>query len=307
MSNGRKRREINTDNRNGERGLWVAVVLQAIEDATANGKAHSLARQQARSWFRRGNPDFIEVCNLAGLDPEATYEKAIAAIERHDARGDNSIPRKQGAPLRIYTLNGVSKTIAEWSEQSGIPTTIIRNRLTNGWTLNDALNRKVEPKRGVTYTVNGETRTLPEWAKALGVPTSTLTARLGSGRTPEEAFTRDFKRMPRSVPPVGRRKAKPHTLNGVSKTIAQWAASHGLKEHTLAQRLRDGMTLADALSVPVRQRVAKATVPISPDQPPKQPKPRPGVVFDFGAFEGTGAGSTAQETPNLEFSKEAAE
>ena len=72
----------------GEPGMWISVVLQAIRDATvgtANSGKADLNRQQARTWFRLSNPDFIEVCSLAGLDPEATFEKAQAAITRYDA------------------------------------------------------------------------------------------------------------------------------------------------------------------------------------------------------------------------------
>lgn len=82
-----KQQPANTD----ERSLWVNVILRAINDAMTggdtniSGKNSDLIRQQSRTWLRPTNPDFIEVCSLAGLDPEATYEKAQAAIARYDA------------------------------------------------------------------------------------------------------------------------------------------------------------------------------------------------------------------------------
>jgi hypothetical protein len=106
------------------------------------------------------------------------------------------------------------------------------------------------------YTVNGETHSLTEWAEILGVSRASLHARLNRGYSPVEALSPNFKRKPYVSPnPIGRR-AKLYALNGVSKSIAQWAASRGLKRHTVAKRVRKGMTLAEALTVPSRQIVA---------------------------------------------------
>lgn len=280
MSDDRKRRKVMTDGRIGERGLWVNVILQAMNDAMGggganiSGKCRELYQQQARAWFRRTNPDFIEVCSLAGLDPDATYEKAIAAIARYDAIIAAGETYKRPTQAERAKQERVSK-----------PTR--------------------EPE---SYTARGQTMTLTEWSTYLGVRRATLASRIHNcGVPPEDALVRDYKRRPRSVPPIGRRKAKLHTINGVSKTIAQWADQYGLKEHTLANRVRRGMTLADALSAPVRHHSGKRLVPANPDAPTKRGKARPGVVFDFGAMEGTGAGSSLYPPSNLGFSQEAAE
>lgn len=99
------------------RELWVNVVLRALKDALVSDvvnnskKENSLIRQQARTWFSLSNRDFIEVCNLAGFNPKATYDKAKAAIEKHDAlisAGLNpDIPKNQSA--KIHKTNSASK------------------------------------------------------------------------------------------------------------------------------------------------------------------------------------------------------
>lgn len=80
------------DPRDRERVLWVNVVLQAIRDATEakNSRNADQTRAQARAWFKLSNPDFIETCHCAHLDPEATYEKAMQAIARYDAMKSSS-------------------------------------------------------------------------------------------------------------------------------------------------------------------------------------------------------------------------
>lgn len=53
-----------------ERALWLAVLQQAIADASNRISAQNTAleHQRAMAWLTRHNCDFYEVCDLAGLD-----------------------------------------------------------------------------------------------------------------------------------------------------------------------------------------------------------------------------------------------
>ena len=53
--------------------MWAKVVLQAITDATYQGKSTQgrLEKYRADSWFRSGGEAFAFVCVSAGLDPSA--------------------------------------------------------------------------------------------------------------------------------------------------------------------------------------------------------------------------------------------
>jgi hypothetical protein len=79
--------------------------------------------------------------------------------------------------------------------------------------------------------------------------------------------------------------AKTYTFDGKSLTVPEWSRLTGLQPNTIGARLRKGWSIEDALTRP-RSRCGK----------------KPGVPFDFAPFEGTGAGSTAQESPNITFS-----
>lgn len=81
---------MNTD---GERALWCAVILQALEEAegvivATPNKAHKEhITHQARIWFTRPNADFATVCHLAGLDPVAVREQSLARINGAHRKG----------------------------------------------------------------------------------------------------------------------------------------------------------------------------------------------------------------------------
>ena len=71
------------------RQLWAQVLLVAIDDAIKGpARGHMTRTQrlihihQARDYLTKANRDFIEVCSLAGLEPEAVRERAVALIEQ---------------------------------------------------------------------------------------------------------------------------------------------------------------------------------------------------------------------------------
>ncbi|MND68160.1 hypothetical protein D3C87_1413720 [compost metagenome] len=75
-----------------------------------------------------------------------------------------------------------------------------------------------------------------------------------------------------------------YTYRGQRWLITELAEISGVPRPTLHKRIMAGWTIEQAVTVPT----------------PKQR--RAGVVSNLSAFEGTGAGSTSQETPNLTFS-----
>ena len=137
--------------RDRERVLWVNVVLQAIKDATpsAGFRITEAERRSARAWFRRSNPDFLEVCANAHLDPEATYEKARRAIQRYDAAMANGetyrveakprTARRGGKVAQLHTIDGVSKMLKQWAEHAGISYIALIGRMSKGRSLAEAL------------------------------------------------------------------------------------------------------------------------------------------------------------------------
>lgn len=97
-------------------------------------------------------------------------------------------------------------------------------------------------------------------------------------------------RFNHSAPAKLRKPAVVHEAFGKGQSMDQWADEYGIAKGTVRTRLKFGWTLEEALSTPPSNTGKRAH------------RPKPGVVSIFGPFEGTGAGSTAQETPNITFS-----
>lgn len=83
---------------------------------------------------------------------------------------------------RLIEYKGETKTLAEWSEETGIGHATIINRLKSEWTIAEALgfeekkwNRK---HKRVLFEYNGEKKHLPEWAEQYGINRSTLAQRI---------------------------------------------------------------------------------------------------------------------------------
>ncbi|WP_296085398.1 hypothetical protein [uncultured Agrobacterium sp.] len=133
-----------------------------------------------------------------------------------------------------------------------------------------------------TYTHDGKTMTIPEWADHTGLRVATIRLRLRAGWSLDRAFgpKRVRVKAPRITTP------KP-SVTGMNRSELEAAAARiGIRPGTVWSRLDRGWTLERALSTPCGPNNGKG----------------PGVSYDFAPSKGTGAGSTAQETPNITFS-----
>ena len=66
------------------RGLWCAVITQALMDAGSNSKKtrDKKAKIDAIKWLREDSSYFLEVCFRANLDPKYVKRKAAEALNR---------------------------------------------------------------------------------------------------------------------------------------------------------------------------------------------------------------------------------
>jgi hypothetical protein len=103
--------------------------------------------------------------------------------------------RKRGRPARTYTHEGLTLTIREWAEHTGITKDRIHIRMSEGMTIAEAIAKSREAMAKAiaprTVTFNGETLTIAQWAKRTGVPVHTLHYRFAN-MTIEEAVTRPY-------------------------------------------------------------------------------------------------------------------
>lgn len=212
-------------------------------------------------------------------------------------------------PATNLEYDDIRQSITEWALDYGITPAIIIGRLERGMTVASAIttpmkvghrgqklasrdmeafinrsfkrwererNAETDRRTGQTYTYNGQSLTIPEWSDLTGLKIVTIRARLYAGWDIEKALTA----------PADRTVSRPQNR----RTRASLAREVGIDPCTVESRVRRGWTLDAALSVDPRARMGRPR------------KHRPGVPSNFAPSEGTGAGSTAQETPKITFS-----
>ncbi len=93
---------------------------------------------------------------------------------------------------RLLTFNGITQSVPEWSDETGIPQKILHTRLIAGWTVEEALMHPVGRRRlqcNRLLTLGGTTMCLADWAKQRAIHPATLAWRLGRGWSVERALT----------------------------------------------------------------------------------------------------------------------
>lgn len=81
---------------------------------------------------------------------------------------------------RYIEFRGARRTIAEWSEVTGIPQDTIRRRLESGQSPEATLTRP-HKTRGHMLRHDGRSQTVSQWARELGMQVTTLFGRLALG------------------------------------------------------------------------------------------------------------------------------
>ena len=100
------------------------------------------------------------------------------------------------------TVNGITKTLQEWSDMYGVSPSLINYRLASGWSAEDAVLKSVKEmkERIGEITFNGRTMLLTDWARELNIPASTLANRLNSlGWNVEKAMTEPPKNLKKNI------------------------------------------------------------------------------------------------------------
>lgn len=156
-----------------------------------------------------------------------------------------------------------------------------------------------------------------EWALDYGITPAIIIARLERGMSVEDSITTPMmtghrgQRLPiYSAEQTDRRSRKPltpnFTVNGITKSLQEWADGLNLSVNSLRQRMASGMPVEEALTTPNKTRMLWNNA-IHRNARREGATTRPGVSVVLPADLGTGAGSTLQETPEYKFSQEAAE
>ena len=151
---------------------------------------------------------------------------------------------------RFVEIDGVTKTISQWCRHFKLSKNTFDHRLGRGWDIVKALvTPPIDanlPRRFIT--IDGQTKSMQEWLTIYGIKELTFLKRLRDGMTEEEAL-----RIPVKTPSESASvKHRFYTINGVTKSQAEWLEHFGICYWTFYRRIKNGWSVEKALTEPIR-------------------------------------------------------
>lgn len=149
------------------------------------------------------------------------------------------------------SLNGVTKTLTEWSEQLGIDIATLSCRRSRGLTDEQVLTTPLGFRSdAVKFTANGFTRTASEWAELLSVSATRLRQRSDMGWSDDKVINTPFRTN---------RKPIFLTLNGKTQHLNEWSKELGISKSTLRERKLRGLSDEEILTTPIQWSTRKCS------------------------------------------------
>lgn len=86
-------------------------------------------------------------------------------------------------------INGVTKTVTQWSREYGISPITVFARIKKGWNHIDAITIPSNGYNGKAIRIGNEVKSISKWAEKYNIPRSLIYSRLKRGFSYEEAIT----------------------------------------------------------------------------------------------------------------------
>lgn len=96
---------------------------------------------------------------------------------------------------QTLTMDGETKTVAEWADVVGIRYETVRARVNDyGWDVHKALNTPVKKRISTVLTIEamGKSLTAHEWSRETGIPSNTIRSRYRLGWPPDKIVTKEL-------------------------------------------------------------------------------------------------------------------
>ncbi len=155
---------------------------------------------------------------------------------RQRVRTGMSIEEAIATPVRTRDVSNVAhgerfsgKTIAQWSDETGLSYAVIYRRLKiENLSLEEAI-RPLDRRGKAPQVYNG--KTLSQWSAESGINTTTLNERIKRGMSIEEAVSQPVQ--------VSRRRGREYD----GRTIDEWAETWNISPAKIRYRLKQGWSL----------------------------------------------------------------
>lgn len=139
----------------------------------------------AMGW--RPGPSF----SIERIDNNGNYEPGNCRWASRREQNNNS------RNCRFISWRGETHTVVGWAEKLGLSVRALRDRLSRGWSHDEALGTPTDDlaltrslrNNSLTITHNGVTQTAAYWARATGLNRTTILYRIRSGWAPADALS----------------------------------------------------------------------------------------------------------------------
>lgn len=171
---------------------------QLPEPVVARPRAIKLAKPRVVDRYIYGGKSHTvtEWAELTGISPETMRSRIKAGHPMKDVLRKGTLPKGrrshfkgigQRRPAKLYTVNGMTRSLSYWADQAGIQQPTLRRRIKRGVTMEQALAVTLGERTRAVHTIDGTSKTLHEWADHAGIKYNALIARIHKGRSLAEA------------------------------------------------------------------------------------------------------------------------
>ena len=174
------------------------------------------------------------------------------SLDRKDVNGDYTPENCKWSTLeeqqrnrrgfKRYLYKGENLLICELVEKYGIPRGLLCNRLKNGWSIEDAMEKPLCKGKMICY--EGTVLNVTDTAKLHKIPAPTLMRRLNKGWSIEDAIQKPVKGKER------------YFYQGNSLSLQDMVEKYKIKKQLFLRRIKDGCPVDDAIEKP-SQKVGK--------------------------------------------------
>lgn len=177
------------------------------------------------------------------------------------ARMSGGLNLKEALELRdnkrdlIICIDGREGTLQFWCQKYCISCKTVTQRISKGWRLDEAVKEPIMKQysgHAQVFTVNGKEMTIAQLSAVYGINQSTIKSRLRKGETILQALNLSEvpNRQSSHLKVEDGSFYQSYTIGDETKTLNKWCEEFHIQYPTVRDRLKRGMDLLSALTVP---------------------------------------------------------
>lgn len=161
-----------------------------------NNKDYKYYGQKGLGMDNEWKDDFVKFYNDMGECPKGFTLERIDVNKGYVKGNCKWIPKSEQNSNKsnnhLITYCGETKTISQWSKETGVPQRTIWDRLQYGWELDKVLSAENFSIQ-TPLSFDGQTMCIMDWARKTGIGEATIRKRLKLGWSVEKALTTKVK------------------------------------------------------------------------------------------------------------------